>query len=357
MKILCFHPALAPYRIDFFNLLCASVELKILFLQTNLFSQKFDQAALRAQLKCPYGELTRGFDIKGRCIRFGARKAIVEENPDVVLAYEASPVTLLLILYKKLLFRRLKIWTFMDDSPSQVRSRRGLRKFVRDWVIRNVNKVIVPSGQAAAAYPSAFPSSRFAPVPIIHDENAIRENADAVYSMATAWRKEHISNGWTKVLLFVGRLAKVKNLDWLIAALPVMKKSIGLVLVGNGEEEETLKAQVATLGLRDRVIFAGRKEGDELYSMMAMADALVLCSHSEPFGAVVAEALQWGTPCVVSENCGAAMLIEDGVNGCVFPYSDIQAFVRIVMNLPFRADYSLLNVSLADSVVRLTRGI
>ena len=154
MKILCFHSALAPYRLDFFNLLAEKADLKILFLQTNLHTQKFDQNALRGQLHCKYGELTHGFDIRQRCLRWGVWNAIKAESPDVLLSYEASPVTLLLVLYKKLFFRNLKVWTFMDDSPEQVRSRTGLRRIIRDWVVKNADCIIVPSAQAAAAYPT-----------------------------------------------------------------------------------------------------------------------------------------------------------------------------------------------------------
>lgn len=365
MKILCFHPALAPYRVDFFNLLADKVELKILFLQDNLFSQKFDQAALKRKLKCSYGSLTRGFDIRNRCIRFGVLQAVRAISPDVVLAYEASPVTLALIMFRKFHLMKANIWTFMDDSPDQVRSRTGLRRIIRDWVVNNTNRILVPSAQAAAAYPysklpcsslpnsSTFPLSRFSVVPIIHDTEAIRVNADKVFEMGREWRRTNVPHGWNKVLLFVGRFAAIKNIPWLIDRMSELPVDVGLVLVGDGGEKDVLKERVASVGLASRVLFAGRKEGDELYAMMSMADGLVLCSHSEPFGAVVAEALQWGAPCVVSDNCGAAVLIENGVNGWVFPYGDRKAFIKVIDNLPRKTGESLLAESLKDAVSSL----
>ena len=198
MKILCFHPALAPYRLDFFNLLAEKADLKILFLQTNLHTQKFDQNALRGELKCRHEELTRGFDLRSRCIRFGIRSAIKAESPDIVLSYESSPVTLLLILYKKIFYKKLKIWTSMDDSSEQVRSRTGLRRVIRDWVVKNADCIIVPSAQAAAAYPTSshqppatnhqplttnhqrLTTNHFSIIPIIHDTRTMRKNAERV---------------------------------------------------------------------------------------------------------------------------------------------------------------------------------
>lgn len=355
MKILCFHPALAPYRVDFFNLLAERAELRVLFLQKNLMNQKFDQASLRARLRCRYGELSKGFDIKNRCFRFGIRKAIKEDRPEVVLAYEASPVTLILILYKKLFFRSLSIWTFMDDSPAQIRTRKGLRRVIRDWVLRNVDKVIVPSQQAADAYQlttNDYPLStkRVAVVPIIHDANSMRRNASEVYSLGKAWRQENCPESWERMIVFVGRLAEVKNLPWLIDRMAELPETIGLVMVGDGPLESELKTRVQKMNLKGRVVFTGRKEGNGVYAIMAASDALVLVSTSEPFGAVVAEGLGWGTPCIVSDNCGAATLIENGVNGWVFKYGDKEGFLGAMRDLPPRSGKSILNVELVSFI-------
>ena len=376
MRILCFHPALAPYRVDFFNLLAEKVDLKILFLRHNLITQKFDQEALRGELKCWHGELTRGFDIRQRTFRFGVLRAIRKESPEVVFSYEASPVTLELCILKKLHLIRSSIWTSMDDSPDQVKSRCGFRRVLRDWVIRNVDKVIVPSEAAKEAYEKIVEvqsrgrtldegfgriehvetcriGAKYAVVPIIHDTETLRKNADKIFVDGSAWREEHCPNTWKRVLVFVGRLAEIKNIPWIIDRLSELPETTGLVVVGEGPMESALKSKVAEMGLEGRVMFAGRKNGDELYSIMAASDSLVLASKSEPFGAVVAEALAWGTPCLVADNCGAAVLIEDGKNGAVFRYGDREDFKSALARMPERSGESLLSVELRDAVAGL----
>ena len=69
--------------------------------------------------------------------------------------------------------------------------------------------------------------------------------------------------------------------------------------------------------------------GDAVYARMSAADALVLPSTFEPYGAVVGEALQWGTPCVVSDMVGARMLISD-VNGAIYPSNDSSVFATSI---------------------------
>ena len=349
MKIICFHPALAPYRVDFFNLLGTVVDLKLLLLQDNLITQKFDQVALKRRLRCEHDVMTSGFSVKGRCIRIGLLKIIRNEHPDVVLGYESSPVTLMLIMFRKLRLIKADVWTFMDDSSAQVKSRKGLRKVIRDFVIRNTSRIIVPSADAASAYQSPI-NIRIDVVPIIHDTETIRANANKVYEIGRAWRRENVPDEWNKVLLFVGRMTAIKNIHWLLDRLVELPTDVGLVLVGDGDETQLLKEKVAAKGLTSRVIFVGRKEGDDLYAMMAMADGLVLCSHSETFGAVVAEALQWGTPCVVAKHLGASVLIEDGKNGVLFKYNDSDDFYAAVAHLPPRIGGALLSYDLGAAV-------
>lgn len=362
MKILCFHPALAPYRIDFFNLLAKKVDLKMVFLQENLQTQKFDQSKLLASLNASYVFLTQGICIRGRCIRTGLLREIKRECPDVVVGYEASPVTLALVMFRKLRLTKAEVWTFMDDSPDLISSRKGLRRIVRDFVVRNVNKVIVPSAAAAVAYQrldiNHYPqaANHFSVVPIIHDTSTIRANAGKVYKEGQTWRTKTIPSVWSKVLLFVGRLTAIKNIPWLLDRMVELSEDVGLVLVGDGDEEQVLKDRAATMGLSSRVMFVGRKEGDELYAMMAMADGLVLCSHSETFGAVVAEALQWGTPCIVAHHIGASVLIEGDKNGVVFTSGDAAAFRSAIAHLPPRAEVSLLLCDLRAAVKDLIDG-
>jgi glycosyltransferase involved in cell wall biosynthesis len=183
----------------------------------------------------------------------------------------------------------------------------------------------------------------------------MRGNADEIYMAGRAWRETNCPKTWKRVLVFVGRLAEVKNLPWLIERMQELPGTTGLVLVGDGTLGAELKSMVAAMELDGRVIFAGRKEGDDLYAVMSMADALILCSQSETFGAVVAEALQWGTPCVVSNNCGAAVLIENGKNGMVFSYGNASEFAEAVGRIPSRSTQSLLPVDLPSAVDRLVR--
>ena len=362
MKLLCIHPALAPYRLDFFNLLAEHVELKVAFVYKNTVNQKFDQKSLLAKARFNYCYLS-GFDVRGRGLRFGIRRQIKQFKPDVVMGYEASPITLWLCILRRLCHAKWRLWTSMDEAPDTIASRKGLRRMIRDFVIRSCDGVMVPSTAAAEAYRSVLlphpsslipppPSPKFAIVPIIHDTAAIRANAERVIELGQEWKLQVAPNG-ERILLYVGRLAVVKNLYWLLEQTKQSATLAGIVavFVGDGPEREGLMSKTSALGLIARVRFVGRKESEELYAIMSAADALVLPSTFEPYGAVVAEAMQWGTPVVVSDKVGAKELISDA-NGRVFRVEDAEGF-RIAAEKTLslkRGTESILPVDLKDSV-------
>ena len=84
---------------------------------------------------------------------------------------------------------------------------------------------------------------------------------------------EHMDKAWLRkrykipkdhvVLLFVGRLGKEKNIDFLIRCFHRVLKQlpkISLVLVGSGPEEQSLRILSNSLGIGDRLIFTGLQE-------------------------------------------------------------------------------------------------
>ncbi len=105
-------------------------------------------------------------------------------------------------------------------------------------------------------------------------------------------------------LLFLGRLDPIKGLENLLHALSLdASKLATLSICGSGRPEytESLTYLVSKLGLESRVRFNGHVEGKDKLEAFANADALVLPSHSENFGFVVAEALAQGLPVVASK--------------------------------------------------------
>jgi glycosyltransferase involved in cell wall biosynthesis len=102
-----------------------------------------------------------------------------------------------------------------------------------------------------------------------------------------------------RTALFLGRIYPVKGLPMLIEAwAKVRRRDWRLVVAGPDEDghQRQLEAAVAAAGLGDVVSFAGPVSGEAKAARLREADLVVLPSHSESFGMVVAEALAHATP-------------------------------------------------------------
>lgn len=117
-----------------------------------------------------------------------------------------------------------------------------------------------------------------------------------------------------KVVLFVGRLSPIKNLEQLVEAFERANvKGAKLVLVGPGEPayEARLRALVFERRLQDRIVFAGALYDDDQKAALGLANLFVLPSLNESFGNAAAEAVAAGVPVLLTETCGIAPLIHE----------------------------------------------
>jgi D-inositol-3-phosphate glycosyltransferase len=140
---------------------------------------------------------------------------------------------------------------------------------------------------------------------------------------ADARRK--IGYGPGRVLLFVGRLERLKGVDVAIRALALLRDrahdDLRLIVLGedvrDGEEseKERLKQVASASGVRDRVDFLGSVAHHELPYFYAAADVCVMPSYSESFGLVALEAQACGRPVVASGVSGLRSVVRDEVSG------------------------------------------
>lgn len=138
-----------------------------------------------------------------------------------------------------------------------------------------------------------------------------------------------------KVMLYVGRLAKEKNLPVLLdMAEAVMERDplVRLLLVGDGPFRSECTSLVRRAGIGDRVRFIGflpRSEVDRYYTA---ADLFVFSSISETQGLVVQEAMSHEVPAIAVAGGGASASIRNGYNGFVVK-NDASIFARQVLEV------------------------
>jgi glycosyltransferase involved in cell wall biosynthesis len=119
-------------------------------------------------------------------------------------------------------------------------------------------------------------------------------------------------------VLSVGRLETVKRVDLAIRAMADVPGRLSLVIAGNGTQREPLQALADSLGVADRVRFAGDVSDDDLLDLYAHSLAVIFPPYDEDFGYVTLEAILARKPVVTTVDAGGPNeFVVDGENGRV----------------------------------------
>jgi len=155
--------------------------------------------------------------------------------------------------------------------------------------------------------------------------------------------KAHKLKEKNKMVLFVGRITLQKGPDYFVHAakrvLDVYPDAI-FVVVGNGDMEHQMINMAASMGIADRVLFAGFLRGKEKEKAYQMADLLVMPSVSEPFGIVPLEALMYGTPVLISKQSGVSEVLTHSLKT---DFWDVDEMANKIVNvLTYKSLYNTL---------------
>jgi glycosyltransferase involved in cell wall biosynthesis len=135
------------------------------------------------------------------------------------------------------------------------------------------------------------------------------------------------------MLLYVGRVAFEKNIDFLVRMTKLLSADtpdILLVITGEGPAEPSLHALVKTLGLESSVQFIGYLDRNtELNACYQAADIFVFASKSETQGLVLLEAMAQSTPVVAIAELGTASILVEG-QGAMIATEDEAEFAHKV---------------------------
>jgi glycogen(starch) synthase len=134
---------------------------------------------------------------------------------------------------------------------------------------------------------------------------------------------------------YAGRLVYEKGVQTMLHALPELRRrhpGLRLLVAGEGPHGAQLRELTNRLELRHVVTFTGFL-GDELPTVMAATDVLVVPSLYEPFGMVALEAAAAGTPIAAAATGGLAEFVETGRTGVTFPASNPTALAEAVSGL------------------------
>jgi len=200
----------------------------------------------------------------------------------------------------------------------------GLRRICHGWLtIGSANRDYYTANGMA-------PETMF-PVPYTVDNDYFRKLAEDAVPNREKLRAGLGLAADRPIILYASKFIARKRPDDLleafakVAADPACRNPY-LLMVGDGERAEALKARTRALGLEESVIFTGFRNQSELPGLYDLCDVFVLPSLLEPWGLVVNEVMNAGRAVIVSDQVGAAFdLVHEGETGFVFPAGDVAA--------------------------------
>ena len=152
------------------------------------------------------------------------------------------------------------------------------------------------------------------------------------------FRKEYSIRDDEKIILYLGRIHKIKGVDLLVKAFSNLVKeldNVRLVIVGPDDGFlSTLKIQIENLKIRGKILLTGPLYESDKLKTYVDADVYVLPSVYETFPLTVLEACACGTPVIVTDRCGIADIIDNEV-GYVVQYDEEElenALFKILTN-------------------------
>lgn len=243
-----------------------------------------------------------------------------KEQPTAVLAM-MWPLTFLVPLAARMAGVRGKVGVAEHGVLSLQYATWGwLNMFLLRFTTMIGYRLAVPIGVSRGVAGDMAGLARLGPGRVVTIHNPVRllpePDAEALADAQRVWKTTGPR------ILTVGSFKRVKNQALLLRSFARLERfDAQLVLLGQGPEEESLRALARSLGISARVTFAGFRANPSAF--YATADLFVLSSDSEGFGNVIVESLFHGLR-VVSTDCpyGPSEILEGGRWGRLVPVGD-----------------------------------
>lgn len=200
---------------------------------------------------------------------------------------------------------------------------KGAKAFVRSYTklcCNGVETVIVPTEKVKDLLTEYSVYREIEVIPTGINLEKFEESKYSVEEIQMLRQKYGIQKD-DKVILYIGRLAKEKNLDEVLKDIPDFMErhqDAKMVIVGDGAYRETLEKCAEKLSCRDNILFLGEQPWDEIAKFYRLGDVFISASTSETQGLTYIEAMASGLPVVAKKDRCLDGILENGYNGFTF---------------------------------------
>lgn len=260
-------------------------------------------------------------------------KLVRKIKPDVVHAHWLIPQGFVAAIVKKLTGTPFVVTAHGSDVFGL---RGNIFRLCKIFSINNADRITVVSSvikKAASEMSNSIIEPIILPMGVDSTRFSITNKDDSI-------RRRYDAKG--PLLLFVGRLSEVKGIRYLLEAMPAViskEPETKLLIIGSGEEEDTLKELNTSLELERNVFFVGSIPNSDLPQFYRAADIFVGPSiqakggDTEGFGLTFVEAGMSGCVLIGSNVGGIPDIIQDGRTGFLIEEKDTTAIAAKILEI------------------------
>lgn len=162
------------------------------------------------------------------------------------------------------------------------------------------------------------------------------EETSYIYNSESLKIRERYKGDKKYLMCTVSRLAKEKNIDFIVDGISLLKNKVGncfkVLIIGDGPSKEELLDKVVDLNLRDNIEFLNSIPNEEIQKYYAASDIFLFASKSETQGIVLLEAMAAKKPVVAIEASGVVDIVKENINGYMTE-ENIEQWVERIMYL------------------------
>lgn len=227
----------------------------------------------------------------------------------------------------------IHILTDILDNPYFLAERRlnyFLNKWAK-WIVKKADTVRVSTSKEKEKLISlGIDKEKIYCVPFFIDFTSFQQTDD------NGIRQMNLNGRFNKIVLSVNRLAKQKNIEILIRAIPYVVKKYPkclFLIVGSGPEEKNLKRLAYDLGVKEFIKFQGQVNHKDMPGYFQAADIFVSTSYYEGTCMAIQEAALAKKPIISTPHAGAYDAIVDRDTGFIIDFDDYIGLSKKILYL------------------------
>jgi len=145
--------------------------------------------------------------------------------------------------------------------------------------------------------------------------------------------RQKLADPGEAILMHLSNFRPVKRVVDVVKVFAQVVREIParLVLVGDGPERSAAEWLAHDLGIQCKIHFLGKQE--RVNELLPLADLMLMPSELESFGLAALEAMACKVPAIATRVGGVPELIDDGVNGLLFPVGAVDAMAAGAIGL------------------------